>query len=159
MRLEGCDDNRSKDTTMADMNLDTAQTIITAALKAGREKNFQPLAVCVYDARGSLKALHAEDGTSLKRSEIAMGKAYGAIAMGVSSRTLGKMAADRPHFIAAMSHVVAGPLTPTAGGVLIRDDKGTLIGAIGVSGDNSDNDEIAAVAGVEAAGLVAETGA
>ncbi len=144
---------------MPDMNLDTAQTIVAAALKAGREKSFQPLAVCVYDARGSLKALLADDGVSLKRSEIAMGKAYGAIAMGVSSRVLGKMAADRPHFIAAMSHVVAGPLTPTAGGVLIRNDKGELLGAIGVSGDVSDNDEIAALAGIEAAGLVAETGA
>jgi uncharacterized protein GlcG (DUF336 family) len=144
---------------MPEMNLDTAQTIVTAALKAGREKNFLPLAVCVYDARGSLKAFQAEDGTSLKRGEIAMGKAYGAIAMGISSRAMGKMAADRPHFIAAMSHVIAGPLTPTAGGVLIRNDKGDLLGAIGVSGDVSDNDEIAAVAGVNTAGLVAETGA
>jgi len=144
---------------MPDMTLATAQTIILAALKAGREKNLEPLAVCVYDARGSLKAFQAEDGTCLKRGEIAMGKAYGAIAMGVSSRTLGKMATDRPHFIAAMSHVIAGPLTPTPGGVLIRDRDGALVGAIGVSGDVSDSDEIAAVAGVEAAGLVAETGA
>jgi uncharacterized protein GlcG (DUF336 family) len=144
---------------MPDMNLDTAQTIVTAALKAGREHKFQPLAVCVYDARGSLKALLADDGASLRRSEIAMGKAYGAIALGVSSRTLGKMAVDRPHFIASVSHVIGGPLTPTAGGVLIRNERGELLGAIGVSGDVSDNDEIAAVAGVEAAGLVAETGA
>jgi len=144
---------------MPDMNLDTAQTIVTAALKAGREKNFLPLAVCVYDARGSLKALLADDGASLRRSEIAMGKAYGAIALGVSSRTLGKMAVDRPHFIASVSHVIGGPLTPTAGGVLIRNESGELLGAIGVSGDVADNDEIAALAGVEAAGLVAETGA
>ncbi|HSP23545.1 MAG TPA: heme-binding protein [Saliniramus sp.] len=144
---------------MPDMNLETAQTIVAAALKAGREKNFLPLAVCVYDARGSLKALLADDGASLKRSEIAMGKAYGAIALGVSSRTLGKMAVDRPHFIASVSHVIGGPLTPTAGGVLIRNEKGELLGAIGVSGDVADNDEIAALAGVAAAGLVAETGA
>lgn len=144
---------------MAVMNLDTAQKIAAAALKAGRDKSLQPLVVCVYDARGSLKVLHAEDGTSLKRGEIAMGKAYGAIALGVPARTLGKMAVERPHFIAAVSHMVGGPLTPAAGGVLIRDDKGELLGAIGVSGDNSDNDEIAAVAGVEAAGLVPETGA
>ena len=141
------------------LNLDTAQKIAAAALQAGRERNLQPLVVCVYDARGSLKLLHAEDGASLRRSEIAMGKAYGAIALGVPARTLGKMALERPHFIAAMSHVVGGPLTPAAGGVLIRNGKGELLGAVGVSGDNSDNDEIAAVAGVEAAGLVAETGA
>jgi uncharacterized protein GlcG (DUF336 family) len=144
---------------MSELKLKTAQKMIAAALAAGSEKNFQPLVACIYDARGSLKALSAQDGVCLKRSEIAMGKAYGAIAMGVPSRTLGKMAGERPHFIAAMSHVVGGLLTPTAGGVLIRDKKGELLGAIGVSGDNSDNDEIAALAGIEAVGLVAETGA
>jgi uncharacterized protein GlcG (DUF336 family) len=88
-----------------------------------------------------------------------MGKAFGALALGVSSRAIGKMAAERPHFVAAASHAVGGMLVPVPGGVLIRDAAGALIGAVGISGDTSDNDEIAAVAGIEAAGLSAETGA
>ena len=106
----------------------------------------------MLDARGALKAFAAEDGTSLKRAEIATGKAAGALAMGLGSRTLGKMAAERPHFVAAVTHAVGGMLIPVAGGVLIRDGAGALVGAVGISGDTSDNDEAAAVAGIEAAG-------
>jgi uncharacterized protein GlcG (DUF336 family) len=144
---------------MPDLNLDAAQTIVATALKEARGRNLKPLAVAVYDARGALKAFGAEEGTSLKRGEIAMGKAFGALALGVSSRAIGKMAAERPHFVAAASHAVGGMLVPVPGGVLIRDAAGALIGAVGISGDTSDNDEIAAVAGIEAAGLSAETGA
>jgi uncharacterized protein GlcG (DUF336 family) len=144
---------------MPDLKLRAAQKIAAAALKAAREKNFKPLAIAVYDARGALKAFSAEDGTSLRRAEVAMGKAYGALAMGLSSRTIGKMAAERPHFIAAVTHAVGGLLIPVPGGVLMRDARGALVGAVGVSGDVSDNDEAAAVAGIEAAGLTAETGA
>jgi len=88
-----------------------------------------------------------------------MGKAHGALALGVPSRTIGQMAGERPHFIAAVTHEVHGPLIPAPGGVLMRDGSGALLGAVGVSGDTSDNDETAAVSGVEAAGLTAETGA
>jgi uncharacterized protein GlcG (DUF336 family) len=144
---------------MPDLKLRAAQKIAATALKAAREKNFKPLAIAVYDARGALKALSAEDGTSLRRAEVAMGKAYGALAMGLSSRAIGKMAAERPHFIAAVTHAVGGMLIPVPGGVLMRDSRGALVGAVGVSGDVSDNDEAAAVAGIEAAGLAAETGA
>jgi uncharacterized protein GlcG (DUF336 family) len=144
---------------MPDLKLKAAQKIVAAALKEARERGFKPLAVAVYDARGALKAFGAEDLTSLKRGEIAMGKAYGALALGVPSRSIGKMAAERPHFVAAATHAVGGLLVPVPGGVLIRDGKGALVGAVGVSGDTSDNDEIAAVAGIEAAGLAAETGA
>ncbi|KAA2244156.1 GlcG/HbpS family heme-binding protein [Salinarimonas soli] len=144
---------------MPDLKLKAAQKIVATALKEARDRTFKPLAVAVYDARGALKAFGAEEGTSLKRGEIAMGKALGALALGVPSRAIGKMAAERPHFVAAASHVVGGMLVPVAGGVLIRDAKGALVGAVGVSGDTSDNDEIAAVAGIEAAGLSAETGA
>lgn len=144
---------------MPDLKLRVAQKIVSAAHKAAREHGFKPLAVAVYDARGALKAFGAEEGTSLRRGEMAMGKGYGALAVGVPSRTLGKMAVERPHFIAGVTHAVGGLLVPAAGGVLIRDGKGALLGSVGISGDNSDNDEIAAVAGVEAAGLVAETGA
>ncbi len=144
---------------MTDLTLETAQTIATTALKAAREKSFKPLAVVVYDARGALKVLLSEDGTSLKRAEIAMGKAYGALALGVGSRALHKMATDRPYFIASATHAVGGQLVPVPGGVLIKDGQGQVLGSVGVSGDTSDNDEVAAAAGIEAAGLVFDTGA
>ncbi|HEY8383198.1 MAG TPA: heme-binding protein [Microvirga sp.] len=144
---------------MTQLSLDTAQTILTAALKAAREKTMKPLSVAVYDARGALKALASEDGTSLKRAEIAMGKAYGALALGVGSRAIHKMAVDRPYFVAAASHVVGGQLVPVPGGVLIKDQQGAILGAVGISGDTSDNDEMAAAAGIEAAGLVFDAGA
>ncbi|QFU16134.1 GlcG/HbpS family heme-binding protein [Microvirga thermotolerans] len=144
---------------MTELTLDAAQTIVAAALKAARERSFKPLSVAVYDGRGALKALASEDGTSLKRAEIAMGKAYGALALGVGSRALHKMATDRPYFVAAATHAVGGQLVPVPGGVLIKDAQGRILGAVGVSGDTSDNDEIAAAAGIEAAGLTFDTGA
>ncbi len=144
---------------MSELTLETARSIAEATLKTAREKSFNPLAVVVYDARGALKALLAEDGTSLKRAEIAMGKAYGAIALGVGSRALHKMATDRHYFVAAATHAVGGQLVPVPGGVLVKDARGQILGAVGVSGDTSDNDEIAAAGGIEAAGLVFDTGA
>ena len=144
---------------MTELTLDIAQKIAIAALKTAREKSFKPLAVVVYDARGALKALLSEDGTSLKRAEIAMGKAYGALALGVGSRALHKMATDRPYFVASATHAVGGQLVPVPGGVLIKNAQGSVLGAVGVSGDTSDNDEIAAAAGIEAAGLVFDAGA
>ena len=144
---------------MTELTLDTAQKIAAATLKTAREKSLKPLAVVVYDARGALKALLAEDGTSLKRAEIAMGKAYGALALGVGTRALHKMAVDRPYFIASATHAVGGQLVPVPGGVLIKDAQGATLGSVGVSGDTSDNDEIAAAGGIEAAGLVFDTGA
>ena len=100
--------------------------------------------MAVLDARGALRALAAEDGTELKRAEIAIGKAHGALAMGLGSRTLFKRSEKQPHFMAAVTHAVGGSLIPVPGGVLISDGEGTLLGAVGVSGDTSDNDEIAA---------------
>ena len=140
------------------LSLAHARTILDTALKTGTEKQFKPLAVVVLDARGALKAFAAQDGTSLKRGEIARGKADGALAMGLGSRALAKMAAERPAFVAAATHAVGGSLIPVPGGVLILDG-GAVVGAVGISGDLSDNDEICAVAGIEAAGLKAETGA
>jgi uncharacterized protein GlcG (DUF336 family) len=144
---------------MSALTLDTAQIIVSAALKAARERSFKPLSIVVYDDRGALKAAASEDGTSLKRSEIASGKAYGALSMGVGSRAIHKMAIDRPYFVAAASHVVGGQMIPVPGGVLIKDSAGATLGAVGVSGDTSDNDEAAATAGIEAVGLVFDTGA
>jgi uncharacterized protein GlcG (DUF336 family) len=141
------------------MKLETAQKILAGALASARGKNFKPLAVAVLDARGALKTMAAEDGTSLKRAEIAVGKAHGSLSMGLGSRTIAKMAAERPHFVAAVTHAVGGALIPVPGGVLIRDGAGALLGAVGVSGDTSDNDEIAAFAGIEAAGCKADPGA
>jgi uncharacterized protein GlcG (DUF336 family) len=143
---------------MPDLKLRAAQTILAAALKAARERELKPLAVAVHDARGALRAFAAEDGASLRRAEIAIGKAQGALATGLGSRALFKRAADQPYFIAAVTHAVGGMLIPVPGGVLFRGARGELLGAVGVSGDSSDNDETVAVAGVEAAGFVAETG-
>ena len=144
---------------MSELTLQIAQTIVATALRAAREKSFKPLSIVVYDARGAVRALASEDGTSLKRAEIAMGKAYGALALGVGSRSLHKMATDRPYFVAAATHAVGGQLVPVPGGVLIKDDQGRILGSVGVSGDTSDNDEIAASAGIAAAGLVPDAGA
>ena len=143
---------------MSALTLVQAQTIVTTALSHARGAKFQPLAVLVLDARGVPKAFAAEDGTSLRRYEIAHGKAHGALAMGIGSRTLGKRAEERPHFIAAVTHVVGGALIPVPGGVLIRDADRAIIGAVGVSGDSSDNDEAAAITGIAAAGLTADPG-
>jgi uncharacterized protein GlcG (DUF336 family) len=141
------------------LTLAQAQTILQAALAHGQANGFKPLAIAVLDARGALKAFAAQDNTSLKRGEIALGKAHGSIALGVGSRALQKLALDRPHFVQAATHSVGGALIPVPGAVLIRSAGGELLGAIGISGDTSDNDEIAACAGVAAAGLSAETGA
>lgn len=142
---------------MTDLTLAQAQTIVTAALDAGRTRGFKPLAVVVVDARGSLKASLAADGTSIGRWKLAWGKANAAIQMGFSSRTLETFATSRPHFFAGLTTVIGEQgAIPVAGGVIIRDASGTLIGACGISGDTSDNDEAAAVAGIEAAGLVAD---
>ena len=143
---------------MPQLSLEQAQAIIATALKHGTDQKLQPLAVVVLDARGVLKAFAAQDGTSLRRAEIAQGKAHGALAFGIGSRALAKRVATSPHFIAAVTHAVGGSLIPVPGGVLIRDAGKQIIGAVGISGDNSDNDEAAAIAGITAAGLVADPG-
>ena len=143
---------------MPDLTLAQAQALAAAALDHARGAGMQKLCVAVVDARGALKALANEDGTSLKRDAIARGKAYGAVAVGVGSRALHRMATERPHFVGALMHLVEGPLVPVPGGVLIRDGAGALLGAVGISGDTSDNDEAAAVAGIAAVGLAADVG-
>lgn len=143
---------------MTELTLTKAQAILNTALAHSRKAGFKPLAVAVMDARGVLKAFAAEDATSLKRGDVAIGKAHGAVALGIGSRSIAKMAAERPHFVAAVSHIVGGSLVPVPGGVLIRDSSGTLLGAVGISGDTSDNDEAAAMAGIEAAGFSGDGG-
>lgn len=135
------------------ISLEQARTIVAAARAHGGAHGLKPLTVVVLDAGGHLVAMEREDGSGYGRPQIAQGKAAGALAMGTSSRVLGEMAADRPTFIAALSAAWDGKLIPAAGGVLVRDEAGTLLGAIGVSGDLSNKDEEAALAGIHAAGL------
>ncbi|HJX43573.1 MAG TPA: heme-binding protein [Geodermatophilus sp.] len=138
------------------IDLQTARTIVGEALSAARAEGLKPLTVVVLDAGGHLVAAEREDGSSNKRFEIASGKAQGALALGMGSRSLMARAEQQPYFIAAATSAVGGSLIPVPGGVLVRDTAGSLVGAVGVSGDTSDNDEIAAVAGIEAAGLRAQ---
>ncbi len=139
------------------MTLQTASTIVDAALKAGREHGFLPLTVAVLDAGGHLVAFKREDGAGILRFDIAYGKAWGALGMGFGSRELFNRTQANPTFMAALSTVSGGRLVPVPSGVLILSD-GEVIGAVGISGDNSDNDEVCASAGVAAAGLMAKTG-
>jgi uncharacterized protein GlcG (DUF336 family) len=143
---------------MAELTLDVARRILDAALAKGIEKKLKPLVVTVLDARGCVKITAAQDGTSLLRSEIAHGKAFGALAMGMGSRALFQRAQEQAYFIGAVNTLAQGRMVPVPGGVLMHDAGGALIGAVGVSGDTSDNDEICAVAGIEAAGLKANAG-
>ncbi len=143
---------------MPDLTLTQAQAIVAAALAEARRLSLKPMVVTVLDARGAPKALAAEDGTSLKRAEIAHGKAHGALSLGMGSRAIAKRAAEQTHFVAAVTHVVGGALVPVPGGILIRDAAGALLGAVGLSGDTSDNDEAAGLAGIAAAELAADPG-
>jgi uncharacterized protein GlcG (DUF336 family) len=143
---------------MTALTLDAAQALISATLAHGRAQRFKPLAVAVLDARGALVAYAAEDGSSLHRQDIALAKANGALGMGLGSRTLAARAKGAPAFFGALSHVIQGGLAPAPGGVLVRDGDGVLLGAVGVSGDVSDNDEAAALAGIAAVGLAGDPG-
>lgn len=143
---------------MTDLTLDAARKIVDAALAKALEKKLNPLAVAVLDARGCMKAFAAQDGTSLKRGEIAHGKAYGALSLGMGSRAIFKRAQEQAYFISAVNSLVQGALVPVPGGVLILDASGSLLGAVGISGDTSDNDEACAIAGIDAAGFTANAG-
>jgi uncharacterized protein GlcG (DUF336 family) len=143
---------------MTIITLRKARAIISKALAKGREEGMQPLSVCVLDAGGHLKAFEREDGASNGRFEIARGKANGALKMGLGSRALHQRAESQAYFLLAAGRIFEGGLVPVPGGVLVRDRKGDLIGAVGISGDNSDNDELAAIAGIEAAGFTADPG-
>lgn len=130
-----------------------AEAVTKAALERGREIGAAPLTVAVLDAGGHLVVLHREDGSGILRPQIAVAKAYGALGMGLSSRELGVRAEKQPTFFASLTSIADGRLAVAAGGVLIRSAEGTVIGAVGISGDVSDVDEVCAVAGVQSAGL------
>jgi len=138
------------------ISLDQANAAIAAALAKGRELGLAPLTVAVTDAGGHLIALQRESGASTMRPQIAIAKACGALAIGVSSRKIAEMAADRPVFVTMLGEIAPQGLLPAAGGVIVVDDEGAAIGAIGITGDTSDNDEACALAGIAAAGLRAQ---
>lgn len=140
------------------MLLDQANLIADRALQKGRELKFAPLTVVVLGAGGQIKVLKREDNASLLRPEIAMGKAWGVLGMGFGGRELARRAEQMPMFFTALNAMSGGRMVPLAGGVLIKNREGQVIGSIGISGDTSDNDEICAVYGVEAAGLISDTG-
>jgi uncharacterized protein GlcG (DUF336 family) len=135
--------------------LEQANAIVAGAFAAAKAKGFKPISVAVLDAGGHLIAFQRQDGSSNLRPQIATAKASGALAMGVSSRKIGEMAAERPTFVASLHAIAQAGIVPAAGGVLVNDVGGALIGAVGVTGDTSDNDEHCALAGIEAAGLAA----
>jgi uncharacterized protein GlcG (DUF336 family) len=137
------------------LTLDQARALVAGTLDAGHERELKPLTVVVLDAGGHVVAVEREDGSSNKRFEVAFGKAHGALSLGMGSRALMKRAEEQAYFIAAVTHAV-GALVPVPGGVLVRTADGELLGAVGVSGDSSDNDEAAALAGIESAGLMGQ---
>jgi uncharacterized protein GlcG (DUF336 family) len=143
---------------MSGLTLAQASTIIDAALKKGRDLNLAPLTVVVLDAGGHPVALKREDRSGIMRVEIATGKAWGGLGMGFGSRELFERSSKQPMFITAIAAVSQGRLVPVPGGVIIRGEGGDIVGAVGISGDTSDNDEICAIAGIEAAGLKPQAG-
>lgn len=140
------------------LKLEQARTIIATALRKGAEMELKPLTVAVLDAGGAVIALERSDGASRMRPEIATGKANGAIALGMGSRAIFKRAQEQAYFIQSMNALAGGLLVPVPGGVLIRDGNGEIVGAVGITGDTSDNDEACAVSGIQAIGFAADPG-
>lgn len=141
---------------MAEISLETARKIIAETIAKGRAEGFKPLSVVVLDTGGHLKAFEREDGASPGRFGIAHGKAYGSIMLGMAGRAQMARADQQAYFMTAMNGVFGGHVVPVPGGILVRDGDGAIIGAVGVTGDTSDNDVIAGVAGIESCGLTAE---
>jgi len=140
------------------VTLAQASTIVDAALKKARELKQMPQTVVVLDSGGHVVCAKREDNSGIIRFEVAIGKAYGALGMGWGTRTMMERAAQNPNFLTAIVAASGGRMVPNPGGVLIRDAGNAVIGAVGISGDTGDNDEIIAVAGIEAAALKADPG-
>ncbi|WIY25483.1 GlcG/HbpS family heme-binding protein [Parasedimentitalea psychrophila] len=138
------------------ISLREARIIIEKALDKGRALELKPLSVVVLDAGGHVQAFEREDGAAPGRFAIARGKAYGAVMLGMAGTAQMARAEAQGYFMAAVNGVYGGQVVPVPGGVLVRDTNGTVIGAVGVTGDSSDNDAIAALSGIEAAGLAGE---
>ncbi|WP_068310681.1 GlcG/HbpS family heme-binding protein [Polycladidibacter hongkongensis] len=140
------------------LNLSLAKAIISSAQEKAAELGLKPITVAVLDAGGHVIALERQDGSSIMRPQIATGKAFGALAVGVGSRWLNDNAASRPHFIQALNGLAQGGIVPVPGGVLIRNDTGRIFGAIGITGDTSENDETCACHSIYQNNLVADCG-
>jgi uncharacterized protein GlcG (DUF336 family) len=141
------------------ITLEQAQTIVTAALEHGTAQGFNPLTVAVLDPGGVLVALGRQDGSGNLRPDIAVAKAWGVLGMGMPNRAIAARAADSPEFFTSVAALAGGRILSVPGGVFVRSADGALLGAVGVTGDASLNDEAAALAGIAAVGLVAQTGA
>ena len=144
---------------MTNISLEQSQKIAAAAAAKGAELGLKPLCITVLDSRASLRLCVNQDGTSIDRHRIAHGKANAALSLGMGSRALGDRAEVQAYFVDAVGRMANGDFIPVPGGVLIKDASGAIIGAVGISGDTSDNDEMAAIAGIQSIGLVADTGA
>lgn len=143
---------------MSSIDLQTANKVIAAGIAFAREKKMKPLTFCILDTGGHLVSAQREDGSGILRFEIAFGKAWGGLGMGHSTRYLQEdLAVNRPRFVDALAVASNGRFIPVLGGVLIRDKAGALLGALGITGDTADNDELVAVEAVRRAGLVADT--
>ncbi|MGM0585727.1 MAG: GlcG/HbpS family heme-binding protein [Pseudomonadota bacterium] len=139
------------------LSIEQARKIVAGAFEKAAGEGFKPLAVAVLDAGGRLVAFERQDGASPGRFEIASGKAHGAVMLGMGGRAQMARAEAQAYFIAAANGALGGGMVPVPGGVLLRErEGGPVIGAVGVSGDASDNDEAAALAGAQAAGLLGE---
>jgi len=136
--------------------LDKALVIIDEALRLARQENMLPQTVIVLDAGGKIIAVKSEDGSGLVRFGIAMGKAWGALGMGISSRLIAERLGNRPNFLTGVTSASEGRFIPVPGGVLIDDDDGYTIGAVGISGDTSEKDEFCAIGGIQTAGFKSE---
>ena len=143
---------------MKKIDKSNAKKIIEAAIKKARDLELNPIMVVILDDRGAIKACLGEDGISPLRFKIAFGKANGAYQMGMGSRALFNRAEQQAYFINSVNNLADGNLVPVPGGVLIRDEENNIIGSIGISGDSSDNDEIAAIEALKAEGFNADPG-
>lgn len=141
------------------LNLAMAEQIVEATLAAGHEKKFMPLAVIVLDVGGHVVAFKREDGCGNLRFDIARGKAAAALGMGMSTRLIRDRLAERPAFQSALAAAAQGQFIPVPGGVLVLNASGSVIGAVGVSGDTSDKDEFCAITAIQTVGLDSEPGA
>jgi uncharacterized protein GlcG (DUF336 family) len=138
------------------MRLQDASAIVDHALQQGRQENMLPLTVVVLDAGGHIVAVKSEDGSGILRFEVALGKAHGALGMGISSRLIRDRLSQRPVFQNALAAAADGKFIPVPGGVLVEDDAGFTIGAVGISGDTSEKDEYCAINAIRSAGLNSE---
>ena len=138
---------------MAEISVNRARTIIRKTLAKGKEMGLKPLSVVVLDAGGHVKAFEREDGAAPGRFAIAQGKAYGAVMLGMPGSAQMARAEQQHYFMTAVNGVYGGQVVPVPGGILVHDKRGNTIGAVGVTGDTSDNDLEAGMAGIEAAGL------